>query len=35
MEELIKEWLRFAKQDFDVAKHLYETFYPNDTARTV
>ena len=28
MEELIREWLRFAKQDFDVAKHLYETFYP-------
>ena len=23
-----KEWFSFAKTDLDVAKHLYDTFYP-------
>ena len=28
MEELIEQWLSFAAQDFDVAKHLYDHYYP-------
>ena len=28
MEELIERWMSFAAQDFDVAKHLYDNYYP-------
>ena len=28
MEELIEQWMSFAAQDFNVAKHLYECYYP-------
>lgn len=28
MTEIVKEWLKFAKMDFDTANHMYKTYHP-------